>query len=432
MLLSGYKWALQLSSASILNISVLFLFQIIAIANIGIGEESDVYFAAVIIPQFISLIFSILIINRTLPILSGASSDDQHLFILGLSSLLFLISALILFLLFLASDFILSNVFEEIFKSSSIKFKSAFLISLFFIPFNLMVAAWTALEYSRDQYLKVELLSMISTLIPLIIILALGNKLNLFSFLYISLIRFFLLYIFLTKHNFYKIFYLKSFKKHLDIFLGSKSYSINLAMTKSDQVVDRILISSAGNLGGTLTIFSLAYQFIMIMASIISKTFGNRTLKSFSISRNREYELNSKLRLYLLEVIGCLVVIELLLILFGRTALKVVLYQLGYDEFSVDGIYSFMVLLSGLLIGSSIRQIIENLFHVSFFSFQFSVISSFVYIFFLIAKIFAFFHYSIVGLCIVISAYSILDPIILYIIYSLKKSYWHKNESSSY
>ena len=212
MLLSGYKWALQLSSASILNISVLFLFQIIAIANIGIGEESDVYFAAVIIPQFISLIFSILIINRTLPILSGASSDDQHLFILGLSSLLFLISALILFLLFLASDFILSNVFEEIFKSSSIKFKSAFLISLFFIPFNLMVAAWTALEYSRDQYLKVELLSMISTLIPLIIILALGNKLNLFSFLYISLIRFFLLYIFLTKHNFYKIFYLKSFK----------------------------------------------------------------------------------------------------------------------------------------------------------------------------------------------------------------------------
>ena len=96
MLLSGYKWALQLSSASILNISVLFLFQIIAIANIGIGEESDVYFAAVIIPQFISLIFSILIINRTLPILSGASSDDQHLFILGLSSLLFLISALIL------------------------------------------------------------------------------------------------------------------------------------------------------------------------------------------------------------------------------------------------------------------------------------------------------------------------------------------------
>lgn len=432
MLLSGYKWALQLSSASILNISVLFLFQIIAIANIGIGEESDVYFAAVIIPQFISLIFSILIINRTLPILSGASSDDQHLFILGLSSLLFLISALILFLLFLASDFILSNVFEEIFKSSSIKFKSAFLISLFFIPFNLMVAAWTALEYSRDQYLKVELLSMISTLIPLIIILALGNKLNLFSFLYISLIRFFLLYIFLTKHNFYKIFYLKSFKKHLDIFLGSKSYSINLAMTKSDQVVDRILISSAGNLGGTLTIFSLAYQFIMIMASIISKTFGNRTLKSFSISRNREYELNSKLRLYLLEVIGCLVVIELLLILFGRTALKVVLYQLGYDEFSVDGIYSFMVLLSGLLIGGSIRQIIENLFHASFFSFQFSVISSFVYIFFLIAKIFAFFHYSIVGLCIVISAYSILDPIILYIIYSLKKSYWHKNESSSY
>ena len=432
MLLSGYKWALQLSSASILNISVLFLFQIIAIANIGIGEESDVYFAAVIIPQFISLIFSILIINRTLPILSGASSDDQHLFILGLSSLLFLISALILFLLFLASDFILSNVFEEIFKSSSIKFKSAFLISLFFIPFNLMVAAWTALEYSRDQYLKVELLSMISTLIPLIIILALGNKLNLFSFLYISLIRFFLLYIFLTKHNFYKIFYLKSFKKHLDIFLGSKSYSINLAMTKSDQVVDRILISSAGNLGGTLTIFSLAYQFTMIMASIISKTFGNRTLKSFSISRNREYELNSKLRLYLLEVIGCLVVIELLLILFGRTALKVVLYQLGYDEFSVDGIYSFMVLLSGLLIGGSIRQIIENLFHASFFSFQFSVISSFVYIFFLIAKIFAFFHYSIVGLCIVISAYSILDPIILYIIYSLKKSYWHKNESSSY
>ena len=432
MLLSGYKWALQLSSASILNISVLFLFQIIAIANIGIGEESDVYFAAVIIPQFISLIFSILIINRTLPILSGASSDDQHLFILGLSSLLFLISALILFLLFLASDFILSNVFEEIFKSSSIKFKSAFLISLFFIPFNLMVAAWTALEYSRDQYLKVELLSMISTLIPLIIILALGNKLNLFSFLYISLIRFFLLYIFLTKHNFYKIFYLKSFKKHLDIFLGSKSYSINLAMTKSDQVVDRILISSAGNLGGTLTIFSLAYQFTMFMASIISKTFGNRTLKSFSISRNREYELNSKLRLYLLEVIGCLVVIELLLILFGRTALKVVLYQLGYDEFSVDGIYSFMVLLSGLLIGGSIRQIIENLFHASFFSFQFSVISSFVYIFFLIAKIFAFFHYSIVGLCIVISAYSILDPIILYIIYSLKKSYWHKNESSSY
>jgi len=432
VLLSGYKWALQLSSASILNISVLFLFQIIAIANIGIGEESDVYFAAVIIPQFISLIFSILIINRTLPILSGASSDDQHLFILGLSSLLFLISALILFLLFLASDFILSNVFEEIFKSSSIKFKSAFLISLFFIPFNLMVAAWTALEYSRDQYLKVELLSMISTLIPLIIILALGNKLNLFSFLYISLIRFFLLYIFLTKHNFYKIFYLKSFKKHLDIFLGSKSYSINLAMTKSDQVVDRILISSAGNLGGTLTIFSLAYQFIMIMASIISKTFGNRTLKSFSISRNREYELNSKLRLYLLEVIGCLVVIELLLILFGRTALQVVLYQLGYDEFSIDGIYSFIVLLSGLLIGGSIRQIIENLFHASFFSFQFSVISSFVYIFFLIAKIFAFFHYSIVGLCIVISAYSILDPIILYIIYSLKKSYWHKNESSSY
>ena len=432
MLLSGYKWALQLSSASILNIFALFLFQIIAIANIGIGEESDVYFAAVIIPQFISLIFSILIINRTLPILSGAPSDDQHLFILGLSSFLFLISALILFLLFLASDFILSNVFEEIFKSSSIKFKSAFLISLFFIPFNLMVAAWTALEYSRDQYLKVEVLSMISTLIPLIIILALGNNLNLFSFLYISLIRFFLLYIFLTKHNFYKIFYLKSFKKHLDIFLGSKTYSINLAMTKSDQVVDRMLIPSAGNLGGTLTIFSLAYQFIMIMASIISKTFGNRTLKSFSISRNRESELNSKLRLYLLEVIACLVVIELLLILFGRTALKVVLYQLGYDEFSVDGIYSFMVLLSGLLIGGSIRQIIENLFHASFFSFQFSFISSFIYIFFLIAKIFAFFHYSIVGLCIVISVYSILDPIILYIIYSLRKSYWHKYESSSY
>ena len=374
MLLSGYKWALQLSSASILNISVLFLFQIIAIANIGIGEESDVYFAAVIIPQFISLIFSILIINRTLPILSGASSDDQHLFILGLSSLLFLISALILFLLFLASDFILSNVFEEIFKSSSIKFKSAFLISLFFIPFNLMVAAWTALEYSRDQYLKVELLSMISTLIPLIIILALGNKLNLFSFLYISLIRFFLLYIFLTKHNFYKIFYLKSFKKHLDIFLGSKSYSINLAMTKSDQVVDRILISSAGNLGGTLTIFSLAYQFIMIMASIISKTFGNRTLKSFSISRNREYELNSKLRLYLLEVIGCLVVIELLLILFGRTALKVVLYQLGYDEFSVDGIYSFMVLLSGLLLEVQLDRLLRIFFMPHSFHFNLALL----------------------------------------------------------
>jgi len=409
-----YGWAIRLSALSGTNLLFLFLFQIIALGNLGLGKQTDIYFAGVVLPQFISLILSILIVNRLVPFFSSSNKEMLNEHTLNFAAIFFWISILFILLVIIFDEVFASFFFHNIYINNEHKLLSVLLLSTIFIPLNSINAVWTARYYSHDQYLKIEFLGIFSSIPAILLILLVGSNLTIISFIYISLLRLLILYILLSKRHIFKVLFFKNIKLYLSALKGSPEYFLNLIITKSDQLIDRGLISSIA-LPGILSIYSLAYQLILIVSSLLSKTFGNRTLKAFSVLFKENTSPRIYFKKFIKEILFFCFFIELVLIIFGHDILLIPLLHLNYSAESVHGIYLFIVLMSGLMIGGSARQVVENLFHASNESAIFAKWSTINFLIYLVFKVLAFIYFSVEGLCIAISIYSIVDPVILYL-----------------
>ena len=417
----------SLSIISILNIIATLCFPILGIGLIGVGLNSDIYFSGIVISQFISLIFSILIINITVPYLSNLMESEITGALAELSSIGFLASLIISIVLLICSGPLLNFLFPSLIEQASNRLNIVFYLSILFIPLNILISILIAGEYSKDSYIRVEYTSLVATSLSIAAILFYSSSLNLILFLQISIARFILIFIFLARRNLLQSFKFFSLSKYKGVFSSSSQYTANLALTKSDPLVDRALISSSEFQSGLLTIYSLSYQFILISSSLIAKVFGNRTLHSLSNKGKDRSQLLKKFQFHFKQLLVVSLVISCSLYFFGDIILAYALTSFKYSIEIVEEVYFYMILLLGLLIGGSLRQLVENLYHSTKFTKQFSWISSLNFCIFLVLKLTLFYFFSAEGICYAISIYAIFDPLILFFVYLSYSKSWQEN-----
>jgi len=419
ILFRKYNWALSLSSVASLSIISLFVFQILSITFLGIGIDTDTYFLALAFPQFISMAFSILIINIFVPKLSKCSLDTKALLIRNLCSEIFIYTVL-----FICSIFLLSNLLEItnlLPYFLNFENKKYFHLCLILIPFNLLIACWTAYEYSNDNYLKIESLTLFSTIISIIAVILLKDSLSLSVLIYIVIFRLILLYLLLSGIEAFKIFYSRTSNILFYELKDAGFNSANIFVTKSDNLIDRSLLMQLNQVG-IVTTFSLAIQFILISSSIIAKTFGNRTLRAFSLIKD-SYSLRKRSKLFLAEIFVICILVQLLILFIGNDVIGWAFHLANLNQEHSEDLFSIILLVSGVLIGGSMRQVVENLYHSSGISHNFGIYSTYFFLAYLVVKIIAFLNFGLIGLCLSISFYYLLDPVFLLIMFHLKNGF---------
>ena len=404
---------LGLSIVSTLNLGFVFLFQFYAIGILGIGIESDIYMTSIVIPQYMGMVVSVVIVNIGVPYFTSKHGNDLEVVITRGLIAMTVGSILLVVLIVRFSDVILLLLFSEIYQVRPTELSQAFSISCAMVVFNNCSSIWIAYWYSRENYVKVENSTLIGAVIPLALLVFLSDELGVVGILLLSILRFIITLFFLFDFHRLTRKIMSRISKNMPISRGAFSFASNVSITKSEPVIDRALIGSSEN-AGLVTMHGLAYQMILVLSSIIAKTFGNETLTELSQRsadpvKYKQYFKSSMRRIFIL----CFL-IEACIVLFGEMLLLLILGIFDYEPESIRQIYSFLILLSGVLIGGSLRQVVENLFHSSNRSRYFSLVSLITFGCYFVLKLVAFNTFYIVGLCVAMSAYNIVDPMILY------------------
>lgn len=399
----------RLGRALISGFSIIALIsvQFVTVFLLGIGIESDLYYSVIVFPQFISLVLTVLIQNTCVPFLKESKdikSAEQIIFYFSVCL------GIILTICMLSGVYILQIAIESFELGGEGDFIFLLYISSFLIILNAINSGLQAIFYARDKFSPIEITSFFSSSVALIALIIIGKNLSVVIAIYILIIRTIIYAIPLLSPSLLLFrFTWQDFKKIL-IRIGFR-YPAIVGFTKSDPIIDRLLLSGAGD--GLMTLHALAYQLVMVSSSLIAKVFGNESLSRFSDTNYSEDFKNRYFREVSLSVFVLASMVVIVFVILYFTALPWLSYILDFKVSNFQTIFYLMLLLSGLFFGGLLRQIVENIYHANSNTSLFVKITSINFIIYLAVKVIGFSIMGLYWLCISCSLYVILDLIIL-------------------
>jgi peptidoglycan biosynthesis protein MviN/MurJ (putative lipid II flippase) len=186
-------------------------------------------------------------------------------------------------------------------------------------------------------------------------------------------------------------------------FLFGQTYS------KTDPLIDRFLTSMGR--AGDLSSLYIGQQIYSAITLIITKAISTPTVPRLAIAAKsgdwpafRHIYRDRLLWMTGISVLGCI-----LLLVFGESTIRLVVGHGGITADNVHALWWMMVALLGVLVGGTLGQVTSVAFYAmgdtktptNLFIWSFTI--------YIPIKVFAFFHYKLIGLAIAISAHLIVN-----------------------
>ena len=419
------KLSIKLGILSASNILLAFGMQWYILMSIGIGEQSDAFFAGLTIPQLVTTVISNSLIHVLVPLLSGEtqekSNHDTWAFLTLIAALFF---SLALTLYMTAQWWIPLTVpgFSEATQQLTIALTRIQLIGMIFSAIN--GVQWAS-YHARQKFLWVEFVPILTSLLGVALLVWALPRYGIIAAAWIASLRFALQSLLLLPGLGRPVWpdltspaIKQAWNKIKPLLLGTTYY-------KTDNLINRFLLSGANE--GSLSLFYLASQIYEAIVYVFNKAMIVPLLPTLTIVyKAGDFKAFKKIfyrRLLQTIVLGVLVFIGLLF--FGQAVLTLLLGHGYINSDDILQLWLIMICLAGLMAGGMASMAVTQAFYAVADTLTPTKINIINYTLHIPIKIMVYSNFGIFGLAIETSLYQIINFCVLLKLISKKMAIMH-------
>ena len=414
------KQPIQLGFLSVVNIGLVFTFQLYIFTQLGMVAETDALFAGMTLPQVFLAVVSSSLMHVLVPVLTGKSiatlRRETWDFIFLIAGFFSFIAMLLYSTAFLWVPFIVPG-FNETTKNLTIELTQIQLIGLVFTGIN--GVQWAA-YHANQKFIWVELTSIIANFIALMALIIVLPYFGIISAAWIMVLRVLLQTILLapyiglpSKPSLKSPTIKKAWRRIKPLLIGTLYY-------KTDPLIDRFLLSFAT--AGNLSLYYLSQQVYAAINQVINKAIVaplvpvlSKLHQALNMKGFREIYYLKILQVSILSIV-CLLIIYL----FGQALLKVLIGYGSFEYANIVELWWIMIWLGGVLIGGALGQICASAFYSIGDTKTPTIISIITYTIYVPSKVGSFYFYGVKGLAIATTIYYICNFLVQF--FTLKQT----------
>lgn len=391
-----------------INLALQFLFQWYIIVSFGAGPQSDVFFGAQALPQFILLVLSGSLTMVLIPLFANQKKEElvaeawnyfQAIGLLFTAIAVVLLATVHWWVQWVLPGFKGANLQLAIHLSS---------IQLLAMVLSAMLSVVWAVHSAQENFVAIETTSIAAGLISLVLLFFAVKYLDIYAAAWVSVLRIFLQIIFLMKKMgpwqkpvFTSASFKTSWRKVKPLIAGNVYY-------KTDSLFDKYLTS--GGVTGDLTLLNLAQQLYSMASNILSKTFVSTIIPSLAIKAHNDkpgMHLAFRKRLWLLFIISA--TFFLIVVVVGKPILGLVFGLKNFDVAAVNRLWWILVLLFGFWFAGLLGVLTSGTFYAKGDTRTPTRIGVILFTLYLPVKFYVFHRFGIEGLALSISIYMLFN-----------------------
>jgi putative peptidoglycan lipid II flippase len=423
---SLFTQSAYLAALSAGNAGLAVLMSWYVVAHVGVGAETDAFFASTAIPQFAFILLTVTFLPVLVPLL--ATRDDTQ-FNHDVWSFFSLIGAI--FIVLAGVLYVSASVWVSWFVpgfSAPAKTLAANLtrLQLVSMVLNALIVTLWAAHHARHRFVWVELSGLVANLAGLSFLVLTVSRLGIWAaavntIFYNSLKLAFLLPI-LGRFRWptWRSPIIREASQRLKPLLPGQIY------LRTDPALDRFLTSMTN--AGTLSLLHVAQQIYASIVLLIGKAVIAPMAPKLAVYAREErwsrYRRHYQGRLVLLLVItigGCVLVI------IGAPVLRLVVGEVGIDGGNLRTLWLTMIALGGTLVGGALVQATAGAFYAMGNTKTPTKVSTLLYTLYIPVKVVVFFKFGLIGLAITMSTYFFTNSVIQF--WLLRKEVRRKDAS---
>ncbi|MCZ7622142.1 MAG: oligosaccharide flippase family protein [Candidatus Kuenenia sp.] len=357
------KLFIQLGILSATNIGLSFFFQWYVLTQLGPGAYTDALFAGMAMPQLVLAVISGSLMHVLVPLLSGESEDRIRHDAWGFLALIGGLFGLLAFLLYAAAPWWVPLTvpgFDEAGQALTVELTRIQLVGMVFTAIN--GVQWAA-YHARQQFLWAEFTPILASVFALLLLVWALPRFGVIAAAWISTLRMGLQTLLLApgmgspvRPDLKSPAIREAWRRIKPLLLGTAYY-------KTDPLVDRFLLSSAGS--GSLSLYYLAQQIYGAVSQVINKAISTPLVPALS-RLDKAGDKAGFRRIYhrkLLQVGAFSLAGLLILGLFGQPLLALLA---GYGKLSNQNLkllWLMMLLMSGQFAIGNLGMIMTSMFY---------------------------------------------------------------------
>jgi putative peptidoglycan lipid II flippase len=403
------RLSLILAGLAICNAMLAVLMPWYVVTRLGIGVETDAFFASGALPQLIFLVASFSLTQVLVPLL--ATEDEQTFrrdawgFFLSVTGLFALFGTL----LFVLAGFwvpLLVPGFSDQAKQLTVSLSR---IQLLGMVGNASVTVLWSVYYARQRFIWAELSPVFANILSLLFLFWALPQYGIAAAAWATVLNLGLKLVFLTpilgrwQAPQWDSYAMREAWRRVKPFLLGQTYS------KSDPLVDRFLTSMS--VAGNLSLLYIGQQIYSAITLVITKAISAPTVPRLALAAKSGNWINFRrtYRQRLWWMVGLAVAAFVILLFFGEPLLHLLIGHGGITAQNVRMLWWIMLALTGLLLGGTAGQVTSVAFYAMGDTKTPTMLFVWTFTIYVPIKVLVFLHYGLLGLAVATSAHLIVN-----------------------
>jgi putative peptidoglycan lipid II flippase len=379
------------------------------VTHLGVGFQTDAFFASGALPQLIFLVASFSLTQILVPLLATEDEENFHRdawgFFLGVTGLFTLLAAV----LFVLAGYwvpLLVPGFSDEAKHLTIALSRIQLVGM---VGNASVAVLWSVYYARQKFIWAELSPVFANVLSLLFLFWTLPRYGIAAAAWATVLSLALKMAFLMpmlgrwQRPQWNSYAMREAWRRVKPFLWGQTYS------KSDPLIDRFLTSMS--IAGDLSLLYIGQQIYSAINLIITKAISAPTVPRLALA-SKSGDWPSFRHIYrqrLFWVMGLGVAAFVIMLLFGEFLLHLMIGHGGITAENVRMLWWIMLALIGLLIGGTAGQATSVAFYAMGDTKTPTMLFVWTFTIYIPIKALVFLHYGLLGLAIATSVHLIVN-----------------------
>ena len=403
------KLSLTLGWLAVCNAVLAVLMPWYIVTRLGVGIETDAFFASSALPQLVFLVTSSSLTHVLVPLI--ATEDERTFrrdawgFFLAIISLFSLLAVI----LFLAAGYwvpLLVPGFSYQAKQLTISLSRIQLLSM--IGNASVVVLWSV-HYARQRFIWAELSPVLANMAALLFLFWTLPHFGIVAAAWATVLNLGLKLTLLLpvlgrwQRPDWNSYAMKEAWRRIKPFLFGQTYS------KTDPLIDRFLTSMT--VAGNLSLLYIGQQIYSSVNIIITKAISSPTVPQLAIAAQRSDWLKFRriYRLRLAWMAGLTILGYIILLMFGQSLLHLMIGHGGITPLNVKTLWWIMIALIGLLAGGTVGQLTAISFYAMGDTKTPTIIFIWTFTIYIPIKVLLFIQYGLIGVAIAISVHLVFN-----------------------